>query len=113
MSLDFDADPAQVERAVTVPSVGKLGLLDPVAEGLGHDHELGEEPIGIVVGEAPLSAAECGWRPESALACLDSLNLFDVDAGGVHSVEPLLMRCWPYGGQRRSAKSSRTAAVEL
>ncbi len=35
--------------------------------------------------------------PESALACLDALDVFDVDAGGVHSVEPLLMRCWPYG----------------
>ena len=35
--------------------------------------------------------------PESALACLDALDVFDVDAAGVHSVEPLLMRCWPYG----------------
>ena len=35
--------------------------------------------------------------PESALACLEALDVFDVDAAGVHSVEPLLMRCWPYG----------------
>ena len=35
--------------------------------------------------------------PESALACLDALDLFDVDPAGVHSVEPLLMRSWPYG----------------
>jgi len=35
--------------------------------------------------------------PESALACLDAFDVFDVDAAGVHSIEPLLMRCWPYG----------------
>ena len=34
--------------------------------------------------------------PESALACLDALAVFDVDAAGVHSVEPLLVRCWPH-----------------
>jgi hypothetical protein len=38
--------------------------------------------------------------PESALACLDALAVFDVDAAGVHRVEPLLVQCWPY---RRSA----------
>lgn len=32
---------------------------------------------------------------ESALACLDALAVFDVDAAGVHRVEPLLARCWP------------------
>ena len=34
--------------------------------------------------------------PESALACLEALDVFDVDADGVHSVEPLLMRSWPH-----------------
>jgi hypothetical protein len=38
--------------------------------------------------------------PESALACLDALAVFDVDEAGVHHVEPLLVQCWPY---RRSA----------
>ena len=34
--------------------------------------------------------------PEAALACLDALAVFDVDTAGVHRVEPLLVRCWPY-----------------
>ncbi len=34
--------------------------------------------------------------PESALACLDAFSVFDLDAVGVHRVEPLLVRCWPY-----------------
>jgi hypothetical protein len=38
--------------------------------------------------------------PESALACLDALGVFDVEAAGMHCAEPLLARCWPH---RRSA----------
>ena len=34
--------------------------------------------------------------PESALACLEALAVFDVDTDGLSSVEPLLARCWPY-----------------
>jgi hypothetical protein len=36
--------------------------------------------------------------PESALACLGALAVFDVDKAGVRSVEPLL-RCWRAGGR--------------
>lgn len=34
--------------------------------------------------------------PDAALACLEALAVFDVDAAGMHYVEPLLVRCWPY-----------------
>jgi hypothetical protein len=34
--------------------------------------------------------------PDSALACLEALAVFDVDPAGVHRVEPLLARCWPH-----------------
>jgi len=34
--------------------------------------------------------------PESALACLDALAVFDVDTDGCRSVESVLARCWPY-----------------
>ena len=34
--------------------------------------------------------------PGSAFACLDALDVFDVDDTGRHSVERTLVRCWPY-----------------
>jgi hypothetical protein len=34
--------------------------------------------------------------PDSALACLEALAVFDLDEAGLHHVEPLLMRSWPY-----------------
>jgi hypothetical protein len=35
-------------------------------------------------------------QPAAAVACLESLGVFDIDEGGIYQVDPLLVRCWPY-----------------
>ena len=34
--------------------------------------------------------------PPTAVACLDALGVFDVEADGAYRVAPQLVRCWPY-----------------
>jgi hypothetical protein len=34
--------------------------------------------------------------PETVIACLKALQVFDVDDEGVHRPEPVLVRCWQH-----------------
>jgi hypothetical protein len=40
--------------------------------------------------------------PETAVACLQALGVFDIDADGNYQLEPLLVRSWPQRAWRRS-----------
>ncbi|HET9894101.1 MAG TPA: hypothetical protein VFQ44_04150 [Streptosporangiaceae bacterium] len=71
-------------------------------EGLAAAFEsiLSYAPSGTSVSDLQEAIALSGHPdPGSALACLDALDVFDVDDTGRHSVEQTLMRCWPYREQ--------------
>ncbi len=114
--------PYLTERAITlaIEDGSEEAALADLAKELESDHGAAElvEAVGLTLDEnlaaafdtilayAALGASVSDLLeaislanhpdPESALACLDALAVFDVDAAGVHSVEPLLVRCWPH-----------------
>jgi hypothetical protein len=77
--------------------VNAIGLLQDESLAAAFDTILAYAGTGASVSDL-LEAVRLADHPdpESALACLDALAVLDVDAMGVHRVEPLLAHCWPY-----------------
>ncbi len=88
--LDTDDGAAEFVETVGLDQDGSLAAaFDTIIAYAGSGASVSDLLEAIKLADHP--------DPESALACLDALDVFDVDAAGVHGVEPLLMRCWPYG----------------
>ncbi|MGI8333690.1 hypothetical protein ACRYCC_27390 [Actinomadura scrupuli] len=51
---------------------------------------------GVTIADLVAAAALAVDDPDTAVACLQALGVFDVDADGMYRPEPLLVRSWPY-----------------
>jgi hypothetical protein len=92
LAKELDTDDGAAEFVETVglnENAGLAAAFDSIIAYAGSGASVSDLLDAIKFADHP--------DPESALACLDALDVFDVDAAGVHSVEPLLMRSWPYG----------------
>ena len=86
--LDADDGAAEFVETVGLNQDGSLAAaLDTIIAYTGSGASVSDLLDAIKLADHP--------DPESALACLEALDVFDVDADGVHSIEPLLMRSWP------------------
>ena len=86
--LDTDDGAAEFVETVGLNQDGSLAAaLDTIIAYTGSGASVSDLLDAIKLADHP--------DPESALACLEALDVFDVDADGVHSIEPLLMRSWP------------------
>jgi hypothetical protein len=106
-----DAALAELARELNTDD-GAADLVDTI--GLAQDRRLADAFDMILAyagSEASVSDLLDAIRladhpePEAALSCLEALAIFDVDATGLHSVEPLLARCW-HSYPLRSASAS-------
>ncbi len=97
-----DAALAELERELNT-SAGAADLVEAI--GLAKEPNLAAA-FGMILAYAGSEASVSDLLEaialsdvsdtESALACLDALAVFDVDAAGLHTVEPLLFRCWSH-----------------
>jgi hypothetical protein len=87
--LDTDDGAAELVEAVGLTQDENLAAaFDTILAYAGSEASVSDLLEAIGLADHP--------DPEAALACLDALAVFDVDAAGAHRVEPLLVRCWPY-----------------
>ncbi|WP_370064257.1 hypothetical protein [Streptacidiphilus sp. MAP5-3] len=51
---------------------------------------------GVGLEDLQAAASMATDTPETAVACLAALQVFNIDADGLYRPEPLLVRCWPH-----------------
>lgn len=99
----MDEGPALTEVIEELASpAGAAAFIDAV--GITADEELVKafgavlnlvDGAGVALADLIVAASMAVDEPDTAVACLQALGVFDVDTDGVYRPEPLLVRSWP------------------